>query len=596
METGRPVLLPSDPGLVLIATGDRYPRHNLPAQPTPLIGREEELTRLSTLLAEGQIRLVTLTGPGGVGKTRLAVAAAESVCEHFPNGVWFVDLTPLTDPVLVMPTIGRVVGSCEALGLDRRDSLVAFLQERASLLLLDNFEHLLAAVPDIESVLAACPSITILTTSREPLHLRREHVVEVHPLPVPSTRRPAWTVEDLETVPAVTLFVARAQAAEAGFRLTTSNAACVAELSCRLDGLPLAVELAAVRTRLMGLAALVARVEQGLELLRWDTADLPLRHRTLLATLDWSYDLLCPEEQLVFRRLGVFAGGFTLEAVAAVAVTDKLGAEPLDVPSPGRQAPGRGDHECGAGATLRAAGHDARICAVAVGGERRSRADGDRHLIHYLALAEQADGAMRGPDEAAWLNRLDHEVDNLRQAQAWAIARGDANAEWRFVAALALFWVFRGYLREGMERIEVARSRAYEADPALRARFLADWSGDDARAIAHYEGRLAAANAAGETDLAARVLGRLGFVAYTRGHVTRARALIAEMLALARAADSGPMIGYAYLYRVLFAIGPHGSSRERELLRGELDEPAARLRTAGFRRPWRCCWRATPAC
>ena len=253
------------------------------------------------------------------------------MCEHCPNGVWFVDLTPLTDPALVMPTIGRVVGSCEALGLDRRDSLVAFLQERASLLLLDNFEHLLAAVPDIESVLAACPSITILTTSREPLHLRREHVVEVHPLPVPSTRRPAWTVEDLETVPAVTLFVARAQAAEAGFRLTTSNAACVAELSCRLDGLPLAVELAAVRTRLMGPAALVARVEQGLELLRWDTPDLPPRHRTLRATLDWSYDLLCPEEQLVFRWLGVFAGGFTLEAVAAVAVTDKLGAEPLDV-------------------------------------------------------------------------------------------------------------------------------------------------------------------------------------------------------------------------------------------------------------------------
>ena len=200
-----------------------------------------------------------------------------------------------------------------------------------SLLVLDNLEHLLAAVPALDALLAACPGLTMLVTSREPLHLRREQVVEVRPLPVPGAQRSAWTVAGLATVPAIEFFVARAQAADADFTLSSRNAEAVAELSRRLDGLPLAMELAAARTRLLEPAALLARVEHSLALLRWDTSDLPPRHRTLRATLDWSYALLSPEEQAVFRRLGVFAGGFTLEAVAAVAATDELGVEPLDV-------------------------------------------------------------------------------------------------------------------------------------------------------------------------------------------------------------------------------------------------------------------------
>jgi predicted ATPase/DNA-binding CsgD family transcriptional regulator len=574
------------------ATSERLPPHTIPPQPTRLIDREEELTRLSDLLSGEEIRLLTLTGPGGVGKTRVAIAAVERVRERFPDGIWFVDLTPLSDLALVLPTIARVLGVREVPGQDTHETVTAFLRDRTSLLLLDNLEHLLAAVPALDALVAACPALTLLVTSREPLNLRREQVVEVQPLPMPGAQRSSWTVARQATMPAIELFVERAQAADVDFALNSGNVEAVAELTRRLDGLPLAVELAAARTRLLDPAALLTRVEQGLALLRWDTPDLPPRHRTLRATLDWSYALLSSEEQVVFRRLGAFAGGFTLEAMAAVAATEELGVEPLDI------VQGLVDKHL-VRVFARAAGAEPRfglLMTVREFARERLAENGeadatrDRHLTHYLALAEQADQAMLGPDEERWLSRLDHEVDNLRLAQEWAITRGDAEAEWRLVAALALFWVFRGYLREGSERIEAALSRSYEPAPALQARFLegagtlARWAGDDEQAVARYERSLAAAQAAGETALAAHVLGRLGVAAYIRGDVARARALMAEVLAQARAIDSGKMIGYAFVYLVLIAIGPHGSPQERERLRTELEEPVARLRDAGVHR------------
>ena len=243
----------------------------------------------------------------------------------------------------------------------------------------------------------------------------------------------------------------------------------VAELSRRLDGLPLALELAAARTRLLAPAA-AGSVEHGLALLRWDTPDLPPRHRTLRATLDWSHALLSSQEQAVFRRLGVFAGGFGFEAVAGIAAADELGVEPLDVLATladkhlvrGLRSTGDAPR-FGQPVTVR---EYARERLAESGEDEQAR---DRHLAYFVALAEQADRAMRGPDEDRWLRRLDREVDELRLAHEWAIKRGDAETEWRLVAALALFWVLRGYLREGSERVRAAMAGSYDADPQLRS-------------------------------------------------------------------------------------------------------------------------------
>jgi non-specific serine/threonine protein kinase len=581
--------------IVHIASDVESPRHNLPSQPTPLIGRETEVARLSALLADHDSQLLTLAGPGGVGKTRLAIAAAERELAQLPDGVWFIDLTPLADPALVVPTIAHVVGVREVAGTDLQETLTAFLRDRVSLLLLDNFEHLLPAAPDVEALLAVCPGLTILATSREPLHLRREQVIEVSPLPVPpaipmDTWQPAM-VEDLLRVPAVALFVERAQAAHADFMVTEANAAAVAEVSLRLDGLPLAVELAAARSRVLSPSALLARVENSLALLRWDAPDVPSRHRTLRATLDWSYDLLSPAEQCVFRRLGVFAGGFTLEAVEAVVAADDLDTDLLDILQGlvdkhlVRVLEGGGDEpRFGLLATMR------EYALKRLTESDEAEAARDRHLTYFLSLAEQAGRAMLTPEETAWLNRLDREVDNLRLAQDWAIVCGDAETEWRLVAALALFWLLRGYLREGVARSKAARLRAFDTEPSLRSRFLegtgllALWSRDDDRAVADFEQSLKAAAAAHDRAQAVHVLGHLSYVVYAQGDAGRARTLIDEMLRLAHAIDSGLDIGYGYVWRVLIAIGPHGSPRERERLRSELDEPVARLREAGVHR------------
>ena len=291
----------------------------LPLLPTRLIGRERELASLADLLAQDGIHLVTLTGPGGTGKTHLALQVAASVQDCYQDGVVFVDLSAITDSDLVLPAIATALGVHGTADAPLQETLIRYLRERVLLLLLDNCEQVLESASDIATLLAACPNLSILATSRESLHIRAEREIAVAPLPLPEPGG-LLPLADLERVAAVALFVERAQAAHASFALTAENAAAVAGICQRLDGLPLAIELAAARTRLFTPTALLARLDRRLPVLTEGPVDAPIRQRTLRSTIGWSFDLLHERDQRVFASLGVFAGGFTLAAAGSVAV------------------------------------------------------------------------------------------------------------------------------------------------------------------------------------------------------------------------------------------------------------------------------------
>lgn len=297
------------------------PKHNLPVQASPLIGREQDLVETRSRLLSTDVRLLTLVGTGGTGKTHLALAVARDLLGDFAQGVFLVDLSPLREVPLVLPAIARTIGVLDGHGAGS-DSLFTrirrALRQKPVLLVLDNVEHLLPAGPQVGELLEGCPHLKVLATSREPLRLRWEHVFRVSPLTLPDLRRMP-VPEELTQVPAVTLFVQRSQRVNPDFVLNERNAAAVAELCVRLDGLPLAIELAAGRSRLLSPQAMVTRLQRRFDLLTSGAQDQPRRHQTLRAAVDWSYDLLLSEEQALFRRLSVFLGGWTLEAAEAVA-------------------------------------------------------------------------------------------------------------------------------------------------------------------------------------------------------------------------------------------------------------------------------------
>jgi predicted ATPase/transcriptional regulator with XRE-family HTH domain len=448
----------------------------LPIGPTPLIGREQEVAAVGELLRAEEVRLLTLTGSGGTGKTRLGVQVAAEMQDIFGDGVFFVNLAAITDPWLVPVAIAQALGIWEAAGQPLQESLKASLREKHLLLLLDNFEQVVSAAGQVADLLAACPRLKVLVTSREVLHMGPEYEFVVPPLALPerslSSDTPNLTI--LSRNPAVALFIQRARAIRPDFQITAANIAAVVEICIRLDGLPLAIELAAARMKLLSPRALLTWLDRRLDVLTTGARDAPARQKTLRNTIAWSYSLLGPEEQRIFRRLSVFVGGFTLEGAVAVctllvgesalAVLDGVDSL-IDKSMLLLMGQGEGEEQRFMMLeTIREYGLE----ALAKSGETEVMRQA--HALTYLALAEEAEPNLDGPEQALWLARLEREVENLRAALGWLMKQGEDSL--RLAGALTSFWIVRGQVSEGRRWLERTLASSQGAAASVRARAL----------------------------------------------------------------------------------------------------------------------------
>lgn len=484
------------------------------------------------MLRGEEVRLLTLTGPGGIGKTRLALEVARETVDSFPDGVIFVSLASLADPTLVPVTIAGALGIRDEGGQPILEVLLERLRRMRVLLVLDNFEHLLTARAVVSHLLAACPQLALLITSRAVLHLSAEHEYPLPPLAVPV---PGHLPElgGLSRYGAVQLFVQRAKAIKPSFQLTAQNAGAVAEICTRLDGLPLAIELAAARIRLLPPPALLERLSDRLTVLTGGAKDLPSRQQTLRNTIDWSYTLLTPEEQALFARLSVFAGGCSFEAAEAVcnpggaldllegmtSLVDKsllhqqAEEEPrLSLLETIREYAAEKLDERGEGERIRAA-----------------------HARYFLQLAQEANPALTGPRQSAWLFRLEEELDNMRAALRWFLDRGE-HEEALQMAGLIRFWFAHGHRSEVQRWLEEGLTGGEGLAPGVRANALyalgtlATLRGDYARATPLLEEALELYRALGDRRGSAQALNTLANGATDQGEYTRASALFDESL------------------------------------------------------------------
>lgn len=590
--------------------------NNLPPQMTSFVGRQGEMAELREQLSRA--RLVTLTGIGGCGKTRLALQVAADLLEAYPDGVWLVELAPITDPALVPQAVAGAIGVREEPGRSLTETLADALQERHLLLVLDNCEHVVAACAALaHALLRACPRLKILATSRELLGVAGELVWPVPSLSLPNgDARGVDANRLLRESEAVNLFVERARLCQPRFELTAANVPAVAQICRRLDGIPLALELAAARVKVLSPEQIAARLDDAFRLLTGGSRTVMPRQQTLKAAIDWSYDLLSQAERRLLHRLSVFAGGWRLEAAEAICPDDEDSGRQIGTLDPQTSTISNKDlldllgqlvdkslvvvEECDGETRYRLLETIRQYAREKLrqehGGEERALKD--RHRDWFLQLAGTAGEALAGATQAEWLNRLEEEHDNLRAALAWSIEAATAlrepeqtTAGLRLGAALWRFWLTRGYLAEGRQRLAALLALpepdlARPEDALTRAAVL-----NGAGALAYHQAEYDAARALWEESLAIRralddrpgiaaSLSNLGLVAHTQGDPRAARALHEESLAIRRALDDP--IGLAAtlnnLGLVTQAVGDFAAARalheESLTIRRSLDDPA----------------------